>query len=65
MLAGCYAELERLLPDLSTMEASRQYVGDARHRWGLGTSHYEHGYYDDVRNAMRAALRRRTVALAA
>jgi hypothetical protein len=65
MLVDCYAELQRLLPGLSTIEASRSYVADARHRWGLGTSHYEHGYYDDVRNAMCSALGQRTAALAA
>jgi Family of unknown function (DUF6270) len=65
LLVKCHAHLERLLPDVITVEPRGSYVADPSHRWGLGSSHYEHGYYDDVREQFRAAFRRRTTPVAA
>lgn len=49
LLEACHAQLEQVLPGLATVEPRRPYVADAGHRWGLGTSHYEPGYYEDLR----------------
>jgi Family of unknown function (DUF6270) len=52
MLDACHEHLERLLPGLTVVEARQAYVADPGHHWGLGTSHYEAAYYDDVREQM-------------
>jgi hypothetical protein len=65
MLEACHSHLERLLPEVITVEPRRSHVADPSHRWGLGSSHYERGYYDDVREQFRAAFRRRTTPVAA
>ncbi len=65
MLEACHAQLERLLPDMVVVEPRGSYVADPGHRWGLGSSHYERDYYDDVRGQLRGAFTHRTAALAA
>jgi len=52
MLEACHAQLERVLPGLATVEPRQAYLADPGHRWGLGSSHYEPGYYDDIREQM-------------
>lgn len=54
MLEACHAHLEQYLPALVTVEPRRTYLADPGHRWGLGSSHYESGYYDDIRKQLRA-----------
>jgi hypothetical protein len=56
VIEGCHEGLERLLPDLIVVEPRGTYVADARHRWGLGSSHYEDAYYDDVREQFHAVF---------
>jgi len=56
MLESCHAQLEQLLPDLRTVEPDSRYVGDLSHRWGAGSSHYEPGYYADVRAQLHEAF---------
>jgi hypothetical protein len=65
LLELCHAQLERLLPDAIIVEPRGTYVADPAHRWGLGSSHYEHAYYEDVREQFAAALPLRTKAVPA
>lgn len=65
LLEACHSHLERLLPEVITVEPRQSYVADPSHRWGLGSSHYEHAYYDDVRAQFRAAFRRCATPVAA
>jgi Family of unknown function (DUF6270) len=52
MLDAFHEHLERVLPRLAVVEARKAYVADPDHRWGLGASHYEGAYYEDVREQM-------------
>jgi hypothetical protein len=52
MLDACHVHLEEVLPGLATVEPRQTYVADPGHLWGLGSSHYEPGYYEDVREQL-------------
>jgi hypothetical protein len=56
VIESCHERLERLLPDLIVVEPRGNYVADARHCWGLGSSHYEDAYYGDVAEQLRAVF---------
>jgi Family of unknown function (DUF6270) len=65
MLESCHSQLERLLPEVITVEARRSYLADPTHRWGLGSSHFELAYYENVREQLHAAFWRCATPVAA
>jgi hypothetical protein len=65
MLEACHAHLERQVRNLIPVEPRRRYLADPHHFWGPGSSHYETGYYEEVREQFGAALRAHGGAVAA
>lgn len=53
LLRYMYEIFEKYLPGVKVVDCHDQYIGDARHLWGLSNVHYEDEYYENIMREIR------------